>query len=54
MCSSDLVSADRAKEIIDRHPLDGVIITNSIGLYGGLWVLWDFVQVELVKLSSTE
>ena len=33
------VSVDRAKEIIDRHPLDGVIITNSIGLYGGLWVL---------------
>ena len=48
------VSADRAKEIIDRHPLDGVIITNSIGLYGGLWVLWDFVQVELAELSSTE
>ena len=48
------VSADRAKEIINRHPLDGVIITNSIGLYGRLWVLWDFVQVELAKLSSTE
>ena len=48
------LNADRAKEIIDRHPLDGVIITNSIGLYGGLWVLWDFVQVELAELSSTK
>ena len=48
------VSADRAKEIIDRHPLDGVIITNSIGLYGSLWVLWDIVQVELAELSSTK
>ena len=48
------VSVDRAKEIIDRHPLDGVIFTNSIGLYGGLWVLWDIVQVELAELSSTE
>ena len=48
------VSADRAKEIIDRHPLDGVIITNSIGLYGSLWVLWDIVQVELAELSFTK
>ena len=48
------VSGDRAKGIIDRHPLDGVIIANSIGLLGSLWVLWDFVQVELAELSSTE
>ena len=33
------VSVDRAKGIIDRHPLDGVIIANSIGIFGGLWVL---------------
>ena len=48
------MSGDRAKGIIDKHPLDGVIIANSIGLFGGLWVLWDFVQEELAKLSSTE
>ena len=34
--------------------MDGVIIANSIGLFGGLWVLWDSVQVELVELSSTK
>ena len=33
------VSVDRAKGIIDRHPLDGVIIANSIGIFGDLWVL---------------
>ena len=48
------VSGDRAKGIIDRHPSDWVIIDNSIGLFGDLWVLWDSIQVELAKLSSME
>lgn len=29
-------------------------MANSIGLSGGLWVLWDSEQVELSDLSSTE
>ena len=33
------VSGDRAKGIINRLPLDGVIIANSIRLFGSLWVL---------------
>ncbi|KAL4610263.1 hypothetical protein ACB092_08G038700 [Castanea dentata] len=34
--------------------MDGAIVANSIGLFGGLWVLWDSEQVELSDLSSTE
>ena len=48
------MSGDRAKGIIDKHPLHGVIIANSIGLFGDLWVLWDSIQVELAELSSME
>ncbi|KAK9984141.1 hypothetical protein SO802_033666 [Lithocarpus litseifolius] len=34
-------SGDRAKRIADRLPFDGAIFTNTIGLSGGLWLLWD-------------
>ena len=36
------VCGDRARRIVDRLPMDGAIIANSIGLSGGLWLLWDF------------
>lgn len=39
--SETKVSGDRAKDIIDRIPMDGAIATNSIGLSRGLWMLWD-------------
>nr|POE76376.1 hypothetical protein CFP56_38007 [Quercus suber] len=52
--SETKVSGVRAKGIIDRIPMDGVIVANSIGLSRGLWVLWDSRQVELTELSSTE
>lgn len=48
------VCGDRAKGIVDRIHIDGAIIANSIGLSGGLWLLWDSNQVEVVELSSTE
>lgn len=48
------LSGDRAKGIIDRLPMDGVIVANSFGWSGGLWLLWDSDQVELAELSSTE
>lgn len=35
------VSGVRAKWISDRINLDRAIFANSIGLSGGLWVLWD-------------
>ena len=32
---------DRAKMIADKLPFDGAIFTNTIGLNGGIWLLWD-------------
>lgn len=52
--SETKVCGDKAKGIIDRLPMDGANVANSIGLSGGLWVLWDSEQVELSDLSSTE
>ncbi|XP_075654120.1 uncharacterized protein LOC142624437 [Castanea sativa] len=48
------VCGDRAKGIVDRIHMDGAIIANSIGLSGGMWLLWDSNQVEVVELSLTE
>ena len=33
------VCGDKARRIVDRLPMDGAIIANSIGLSGGLWLL---------------
>ena len=48
------VSGERAKRIADRLPFDGAIFANTIGLSGGLWLLWDSSRVDIVELSSTE
>ena len=48
------VSRERAKRISDKINLDGAIFVNSIGLFKGLWVFWDFDQVEIAKLASTK
>ncbi|XP_023917864.2 uncharacterized protein LOC112029415 [Quercus suber] len=48
------VCGDRARRIVDRLPMDGAIIANSIGLSSGLWLLWDSSQVDVVELSSTK
>jgi len=32
---------DRAKMIADKLPFDGAIFANTIGLSGGIWLLWD-------------
>ena len=45
------VSGDRARRISEN--LDP-IFANSIGLTEGLWVLWDFAQVGISELASTE
>lgn len=37
--SETKVSGDRAKGIIDKFPMDGAIVANSIGLSRGLWML---------------
>ena len=48
------VCGDRARWIVDRLPMDGAIIANSIGLLDGLWLLWDSNQVEVIELSLIE
>ena len=48
------VGDNRAKEITSQLPFDGAIISSTIGLTGGLWLLWDSSRVEIAKLSYTE
>lgn len=48
------VGGERAKCIVDRLPFDGVICANTLGLSGGLWVIWDSAQVEVSELSTME
>ena len=48
------VGGNRAREIIERLPFDGVIHTNLIGYIGGLWVLWNSDRVDVGHLASTE
>ena len=46
--------ANRPKKIADKLPFNGVIFTNTIGLSGGIWLLWDSSQVAMLELSSIE
>ena len=48
------VGGERARDITDRLPFDGVFITETIGYAGGLWLLWDSNRVEISPLSSIE
>ena len=48
------LGGNKAKEVIDRLPFDGVIHTETIGLIGGLWLLWNEDQVEIQELAKTE
>ncbi|XP_023881794.1 uncharacterized protein LOC111994169 [Quercus suber] len=44
----------RAKEVTDRLPFGGAIHTDTIGLSGGLWLLWNDDIVEVEALAKTE
>lgn len=48
------VGCEKAKRIVDRLPFYRVICANTIGLSGGLWVIWDSTQVEVSELSTME
>ena len=48
------VCGERANRISGRINLDRAIFANSIGLSGGLWILWDFDQVEILEVASIE
>ena len=44
----------RAREITDRLPFENAIHTDTIGLTGGLWMLWNSERVDVTHLASTE
>ena len=44
----------RAREITDRLPFENAIHTDTIGLAGGLWMLWNSERVDVTHLASTE
>ena len=48
------LGGERAKEITDRLPFDGVIHTVTIGYIGGLWVLWNSDKVEVTQMANIE
>ncbi|KAK9986442.1 hypothetical protein SO802_031393 [Lithocarpus litseifolius] len=48
------LGGDRAKVITDRLPFEGAIQSETIGLFGGIWLLWNSNMVEVVQLASTE
>lgn len=41
------IGGERAKEITDRLPFDGVYHTETIGCSGGLWMLWNSERFPL-------
>ena len=48
------LEGERVKDIIDRLPFDGAILTDTIGRAGGLWLLWNSDKVEVTLLAKTE
>ncbi|XP_075670077.1 uncharacterized protein LOC142639824 [Castanea sativa] len=48
------IGRERAKEITDRLPFENAVHIDTIGLAGGLWMLWNSKRVEVMPLASTE
>ena len=48
------LGGERAKDITDRLPFDGAILTDTIGCAGGLWLFWNLDKVEVTLLAKTE
>ncbi|XP_030930689.1 uncharacterized protein LOC115956454 [Quercus lobata] len=48
------VGGDRAHDVTDWLPFDGVFHTETIGRKGGLWLLWYSNRVEVELLASSE
>lgn len=42
------LGGDRAKEITDSLPFEGAIHFETIGHFGGIWLLWNSNMVEVV------
>lgn len=48
------VGRDRAKEITDRLPFNGVVHADTVGYARGIWILWLSDVVKVSVLASTE
>ena len=48
------LGGSKAKEVSDRLPFDGAIHMETIGFFGGLWLLWNEDKVEIRELAKTE
>ena len=48
------IGGERARGITNRLPFENAIHTDTIGLVGGLWMLWNSERVDVTPLSSTE
>ena len=48
------LGCERAKEITNRLPFQGVIHIDSVGFADGIWFLWDLERVEVTNLASME
>ncbi|XP_030941490.1 uncharacterized protein LOC115966387 [Quercus lobata] len=48
------LGGERVKDITERLPFDGAILTDTIDHAGGLWLLWNSNKVEVTLLAKTE
>ena len=48
------VGGNRAREITEMLPFDGIIRSNAVGFASGIWVLWNSNRVDVAHLASTE
>ena len=48
------VGGNRAREITERLPFNGVIHFDAVGHVGGIWVLWNLDRVDVAYLANTE
>ena len=48
------LGGERAKAITKNLLMDGAIHSETIGYYGGLWLLWNSNKVEVESLAKTE
>ena len=46
----------KANEIIEGLPFDGVVVADTIGFVGGIWMLWraDRIQVDVLTTMEQE
>lgn len=48
------MGGDKAKDIINRLSFDEALHVDTIGYFGGIWVLWNSDEVEITQLAKTE